>query len=124
MSPRVQALRVRWHGVSKEPNAEGAPFYVKGAVAAKLLGAESVLTSDSHTSSTLAFALPANGEVVKLFLQAEHTKNAPSPLTSVRATAREATLADIHDIYVQHQAWWKKFWLQEYINLGDDIQQY
>ncbi|MEZ5324562.1 MAG: hypothetical protein R3F19_05825 [Verrucomicrobiales bacterium] len=113
---------VAW--VTKEPNAEGAPFYVKGAVAAKVLGTASVLTSDQRTCSKLAFTLPASGEVVNIFLQAEHSKNAPSPLGSVRDTVREATLADTHDLYIQHQAWWREFWLQAYIDLGDDIQNY
>jgi hypothetical protein len=113
---------VAW--VTKEPNAEGAPFYVKGAVAAKVLGADSVLTSDNRTSTKLAFTLPASGAVVRIILEAEHTKNAPSPLSVAQAAAREASVAGTRAIYLRHQAWWKEFWLQSYIELGDDIQKY
>jgi len=110
--------------VTKEPNADGAPFYVKGAVAAKVLGATATKTTDNSTYSRLAFTLPANGSIVKIFLIAEHAKNAASPLNSVQAAVQEKTDADISEIYMHQKAWWKDFWLQSYINLGDDIQKY
>lgn len=113
---------VAW--VTKEPNAEGAPFYVTGAVAAKVLGATTVHTTDNSTYSRLAFTLPANGATVKLFLQAEHTKNAATPLASVQATVRDITDASVAEIYAQNKAWWKEFWLRSYIKLGDDVQKY
>ena len=113
---------VAW--VTKEPNADAAPFYVKGAVAAKVLGATTVETTDNSTYSRLAFTLPASGSTVKLFLQAEHEKNAASPLSSVQATARDISDASVAEIYARNQAWWKEYWLQSYINLGDDVQKY
>ena len=113
---------VAW--VTKEPNAKGAPFYVKGAVAAKALGAKAALTTDNSTYSRLSFTLPANGSIVKIFLKAEHTKNAASPLTNVQAAVRDITATDLEAIYTQNKAWWKHFWLQSYINLGDDVQKY
>lgn len=113
---------VAW--VTKEPNADGAPFYVKGAVAAKVLGAKTVLTTNNSDYARLAFTLPANGAIVRIFLQAEHTKNAASPLISVQATVRDITDADVADMYVQNKAWWKNFWLQSYIKLGDEVQKY
>lgn len=113
---------VAW--VTKEPSAKGAPFYVKGAVAAKVLGATALPTTDNGTYSKLAFTLPANGSVVKIFLAAEHTKNAASPLASTQAAVQKMTDAGIAEIHSHHQAWWKNFWLQSYIKLGDDIQKY
>lgn len=113
---------VAW--VTKEPNAEGAPFYVKGAVAARVLGAETTQTTDHHNDARLQFTLPADGAVVRIFLQADHTKNAPSPFAAVQASARDMTVAGIEEIYTEHKAWWKRFWLQSYISLGDDIQKY
>ena len=113
---------VAW--VTKEPNAEGAPFYVKGAVAARVMGATTVATTDNRTYSRLAFTLPASGEAVRLFLQAEHTKNAASPLAAVQAAARDMTDADVAELYAQNKAWWKQFWLRSYIKLGDDVQRY
>jgi len=113
---------VAW--VTKEPNAEGAPFFVKGAVSARVMGAPSVATTDYHTYSRLAFTLPASGEVLRLFLQAEHTKNAASPLAAVQAAARDITDAGVAELYAQNQAWWKQFWLRSFIKLGDDIQRY
>jgi hypothetical protein len=113
---------VAW--VTKEPNAEGAPFSVKGAVAAKVLGATTVPTTDNSTYSRLTFTLPASGATLRLFLQAEHTKNAASPLASVQATVRDITDASAAGIYSQNKAWWKDFWLQSYIRLGDDVQKY
>ena len=113
---------VAW--VTKEPNAHGAPFYVKGAVAAKVIGTTAVLTSNNSTESRLAFTLPANGASVTLFLQAEHTKNADSPLGSVQSTVRDMTGAGVASLYVRNKAWWKDFWLQSYIKLGDEIQKY
>ena len=113
---------VAW--VTKEPNADGAPFYVKGAVAATVLGATPVATTDHSTYSRLVFTLPASGATVKLFLRVEHTKNAPSPLPLVQAAARDITDANVAEIDSQNKAWWKNFWLRSYIKLGDDIQNY
>ncbi len=113
---------VAW--VTKEPNADGAPFYVKGAVAARVVGAESEVTTDGSTYSRLAFTLPAGGAPVKVCVRAEHTKNAPSPLNAVQANVQAITDAGIGDIRAQNNAWWKNFWLQSYIKLGDDIQEY
>ena len=113
---------VAW--VTKEPNAEGAPFYVKGAVAARVLGAEAVLTTDGSTSSRLAFSLPASGAAVTLFVQAEHRKNADSPLAAVQTAAHEITDARIATICGENRAWWKDFWLRAYVRLGDDVQKY
>ncbi len=112
---------VAW--VTKEPNAVGAPFYVKGAVAAKVLGAKTVLTTNDSTYSRLSFTLPANGATVKIFLQAEHTTNAALPLSYVKTVVRDITDADINAIYAQNKAWWKNFWLQSYISLGDHVLQ-
>jgi len=112
---------VAW--VTKEPNAVGAPFYVKGAVAAKVLGAKAVLTTNDSTYSRLSFTLPANGATIKIFLQAEHTTNAASPLSYVKTVVRDITDADINAIYAQNKTWWKNFWLQSYINLGDHVLQ-
>ncbi|MCX6361012.1 MAG: hypothetical protein NT029_14460 [Armatimonadetes bacterium] len=113
---------VAW--VTKEPNADGAPFYVKGAVAAAVLGAAAVPTTDQSAYSRLEFTLPASGATVRLFVRAEHTKDAASPLATVQAAAREATTADFGRIRSRNRAWWKRFWLRSYIKLGDDIQRY
>lgn len=113
---------VAW--VTKEPNADDAPFYVKGAVAANVLGAASIPTTDNRTYSRLAFTLSANGAIVRLFVRAEHTRNAPSPLAAAQATARDITEAGIAEIYSQNKVWWKEFWLRSYIKLGDDLQKY
>ncbi|MBL9170304.1 MAG: immunoglobulin domain-containing protein [Verrucomicrobiales bacterium] len=110
--------------VTKEPNAEGAPFYVKGAVAARVLGATSLATTDDRNYSRLTFTLPANGGIVRLFLQAEHTKNAPSPLAAVLASARDTTEVGVADLSAQNRAWWKQFWLRSYIHLDDEVQRY
>lgn len=110
--------------VTKEPNAKGAPFYVKGAVAARVLGTTPEMTTDHHTQSRLSFTLPARGEVVRLFLQADHTKNADSPLAAVQAAARDMTTAGLTDLQAQNRAWWRTFWLRSYIRLGDDVQRY
>lgn len=110
--------------VTKEPHAEGAPFYVKGAIVAKVLGAVTALTTNDSTFSKFGFTLPADGSIVKIFLSAEHTKNKPSPLSAVQATVQNINNKGITDIYKQHKAWWKNFWLQSYINLGDDVQKY
>ncbi|MDP4251184.1 MAG: hypothetical protein Q8918_13845 [Bacteroidota bacterium] len=112
---------VAW--VTKEPNAEGAPFYVKGAVAAKLLGATALATTDNSTYSRLSFTLPANGSIVKIVLKAEHSTNAASPLHSVQAGLRQITNAGVAEIYKRHKAWWKNFWLQSYIDLDDTVLQ-
>lgn len=109
--------------VTKEPNADGAPFYVKGAVVARVLGASAIQTTDKRTHSRLAFTLPANGSSVKIFVIAEHSKNAASPLASIQAAVRDATKADMDAIYAQNKAWWKNFWLQSYIKLGDPVLQ-
>lgn len=110
--------------VTKEPNADGAPFFVKGAVAAKIVGAEAAVTTDHHTYARLSFALPANGGAIRVFVQAEHTKNAPSPLAAVQAVVREMTEARVASLAAQNKAWWKRFWLRSYIKLGDDVQKY
>lgn len=110
--------------VTKEPNATDAPFYVKGAAAARVLGASAKVTSDNNTFARLSFALPADGSIVKIFLVAEHTKNAPSPLKSAQAAVGEMTDAGIAQVSSHHRDWWKTFWLQSYIKLGDDVQKY
>ena len=61
-------------------------------------GRKPPLTTDNSTYSRLAFTLPANGSIVKVFLKAEHTKNAASPLDSVQAAVRDITDAGIADI--------------------------
>lgn len=114
--------QVAW--VTKEPNATGAPFYVKGAVAARILGAEAELTTDSATWSRLKFALPADGSTVSLFVAAEHLKNLGSPLETVQAAAREATVAQTEALKAANRAWWKEYWLRAHIELGDDVQKY
>jgi hypothetical protein len=74
--------QVAW--VTKEPNATGrSPFYVKGAVAARVIGAEAELSTDSATWSRLKFSLPADGSTVSLFVAAEHLKNFRSPSGTV-----------------------------------------
>ena len=134
---------VAW--VTKEPNAEGAPFYVKGAVAARILGAESTLTTGEKTAThklagsgtaatevkyvseawtKLAFTLPPSGRPVRILLHAEHSKNAPSPLTEVQAAVRGATDAECAGIQDRNRAWWKNFWLRSFIKLDDDVARY
>jgi len=114
--------RVAW--VTKEPNALNAPFFVKGAVALKVIGATALATSDDRTQSGLAFDLPASGKTVWLVVQAEHTKNAASPLASAQAVVLGMTAAGVADLSARNKAWWKAFWLRSYIRLGDDIQRY
>jgi hypothetical protein len=108
--------------VTKEPNPEGAPFSIKGAVAARVVGATANLTTDNATMSQLAFTLPASGGTVRLFLQAEHAKNAASPLDSVLAAVRDMDDNGMVQIDAMNRAWWKSFWLQSYLKLGDDLQ--
>ena len=110
--------------VTKEPNPEGAPFYVQGAVAAKVLDASANPTSDNATFSQLAFTLPASGDTVRLFLQAEHTKNSDSPLDSVLAMVSDMDDEGIDHIDALNRAWWKTFWLQSYVKIGNDLQNY
>ena len=110
--------------VTKEPNPEGAPFYVKGAVAAKVLGALANPTSDNATFSRLAFTLPASGDTVRLFLQAEHTKNSDSPLDTVLTVVSDMDDEGIVQIDALNRAWWRAFWLQSYVKLGDTLQNY
>ena len=110
--------------VTKEPNAEGAPFYVKGAVAAQILGTQALTTTDERSQSRLTFTLPADGGVVLLVVQAEHTKNAPSPLAAVKTALRRRTTARVADLSASNKAWWRRFWLRSYIHLGDPIQRY
>ena len=110
--------------VTKEPNAEGAPFYVKGAVAAQILGTPALTTTDERSQSRLTFTLPADGGVVLLVVQAEHTKNAPSPLAAVKTALRRRTTARVADLSASNKAWWRRFWLRSYIQLGDPIQRY
>ena len=110
--------------VTKEPNAMDAPFFVKGAATAKIIGATAVATTDNRTQSRLGFDLPASGKTVRLVVQAEHTKNAASPLASLQAAAQAMTAAGAADLSAQNKAWWKSFWLRSYIRLGDNIQRY
>ena len=110
--------------VTKEPTAEGAPFYVKGAVAAQILGTAALATTDDRSQSRLAFTLPAGGGVIHLVVQAEHTKDAPSPLVAVKAALRRSTAASVADLSASNKAWWRRFWLRSYIRLGDDVQRY
>ncbi|MGI9456212.1 MAG: glycosyl hydrolase family 95 catalytic domain-containing protein, partial [Aeoliella sp.] len=114
--------QVAW--VTKDPNAEEAPFYVQGAVAARILGAKPSLTTDHTQSCTMKFTLPATGAVVTLFVSAEHTKNSGSPLSTVQAVTSSVTKADITAISAENRKWWKDFWLRSYIRLGDDVQEY
>lgn len=113
---------VAW--VTKEPNGVNAPFFVKGAVTAKVIDATAAATSDNRTESRLVFDLPASGKTVRLFVQAEHTKNAASPLAPAQAAARGMTAAGAAKLSAHNKAWWKEFWLRSYIRLGDDIQRY
>ncbi len=108
---------VAW--VTKEPNAEGAPFHVHGAVAARVHGAAASADTDGRTLATLVFALPASGAPVRLIVHAEHTKDAASPLDGVRAMARVMTDADIESVEGWNRGWWKEFWLRSCIQLGD-----
>jgi hypothetical protein len=110
--------------VTKEPNAEGAPFHVKGAVAARVFGAPSEATTNHQDEAALAFTLPAGGGVIRLFVQADHTKNAPSPLESVQATVRDGTVDAVSVVETQNREWWRRFWLRSYILLDHRIQRY
>jgi len=113
---------VAW--VSKEPNADGAPFRVKGAVAARVVGASSEVFCQTPTQSTLVFTLPADAGVVRLFVQADHTKNAPSPLPRVLAGVRSMTSEGLDRLEVENRLWWRRFWLRSYVRLGDEVQRY
>ena len=113
---------VAW--VTKEPNALGAPFYVKGAVAARVLGAPALVTTDRQSRSSLEFTLPASGAVVRIILQAEHIKNGGSPLESVIAAVRRMTPRGTAAVSARNRAWWKGFWLRSYIRLDHDLQRY
>jgi len=108
--------------VTKEPNADGAPFYVKGAVAAKVLGSAVRTASNGADQCTLHFTLPSSGAVVRLLLQAEHTKNSGSPLASVLESMRTMADEDLIRIGARNRSWWKAFWLQSHVRLGDDLQ--
>lgn len=110
--------------VTKEPNAEGAPFYVKGAVAARVIGASSEATRPAANQSVLVFTLPAGGGVVRLFVQADHTKNAPSPLATVRAVVGNMTLDGLSRMEGENLEWWRRFWLRSYVRLDHPIQRY
>ncbi len=110
--------------VTKEPNADGAPFYVKGAVVARVIGAPSEATRQTPEQSGLAFTLPANGRVVRLFVQADHTKNAPSPASRVRSIVRDVTPEDLDRIESENRTWWRRFWLRSHVRLGDEVQRY
>lgn len=110
--------------VTKEPNADGAPFYVKGAVAAAVIGAPSVATTNHKDYAALDFTLPAGGGVVRLFVQADHTKNLPSPLPTVRETVQNITVDGLDRIESENRAWWRRFWLRSYVRLGDEVQRY
>ena len=98
--------------VTKEPNAEGAPFYVKGAVAAQILGTSAVTATDNRSQSQLTFTLPAGGGVIYLVVQAEHTKDAPSPLASVKRALRRCTAARVAHVSASNKVWWRRFWLR------------
>ncbi len=113
---------VAW--VTKEPNAEGAPFYVKGAVAVKILGTKADISTDGSTFTRLSFCLPADGSVIRVAVNAEHIKNGGSPLNTVKSFVEGIIEDDIQELYDLHLAWWKDFWLQSYIKLEDDIQKY
>lgn len=111
--------------VTKEPNAEGAPFYVKGAVVAQVVGSRAVASSDQSARSQLAFTLPASGAKVTLVVQAEHSKNSPSPLAAVQDSIRSLDARRIARIESENRAWWRKFWLKSYVELGDpELQRY
>ncbi len=116
------AGEVAW--VTKDPNPVDAPFFVRGAVTAKVIGATALVTTNHLSESRLAFELPANGKSVVLVVHAEHTKNAASPLASIQAAARGIAAAGIAEVSARNKAWWKAFWLRSYIRLGDDIQRY
>ncbi|MFM8359420.1 MAG: hypothetical protein ACKOET_12800, partial [Verrucomicrobiota bacterium] len=113
---------VAW--VTKEPHAEGAPFYVKGAVAARVLGADATPGSDGRAQAWLTFVLPADGTPVWLVVPAEHLKNAGSPLAGVRTAARSLDAAGVREVEERNRAWWKAFWLRSFIRLADPVQRY
>jgi len=110
--------------VTKEPNAVGAPFWVKGAVAARVVDVAAVATVDPMHRGRLTFDLPASGRVVRLVVHAEHTKNAGSPLAAVQAAVRGMKAASVGRVAAENRAWWKRFWLRSHIRLEDDIQRY
>jgi hypothetical protein len=113
---------VAW--VSKEPNPVGAPFYVKGAVAARIVNADSELSSNGADRSRLSFTLPRGGERVRLYVRAEHLKDAGSPLADVQAAAAKASLESCLESEAANRAWWREWWLRGYIQLEDDVQKY
>lgn len=123
---RSVALRAGTEGpsawVTKEPNAEGAPFFVKGAVAVRVVGAPASATTDGTTRSRLGFRLPAGGKPVTVFVAAEHSKNAPSPLAGTLASARRITRSAIVRRSAANRAWWRRFWLRSWIRLDDNVQ--
>lgn len=110
--------------VTKEPNAEGAPFHVKGAVAARVFGASSEATTNHQSEASLVFTLPAGGGMVRLFIQTDHTKNAPSPLAAVQNAVQAMTGEGLSTMDRQNREWWRRFWLRSYIRLDHPIQRY
>jgi hypothetical protein len=110
--------------VTKDPNPDDAPFYVNGAVAAKVQGVGTRFSTNDSTWSRLTFSLPANGESVKIYIRAEHTKNAQSPLAKILDEAVSITDEGISQMDKENKAWWKNFWLKSFISLADDIQKY
>ncbi len=110
--------------VTKEPKAEGAPFYVKGAVAARVFGVPAEATTNHQDHAALLFTLPGGGGVVRLFLQADHTKNAPSPLPTVQAVVQNRTDDELTHLDAENREWWRRFWLRSYIRLDHPIQRY
>ena len=111
---------VAW--VTKDPNREGAPFYVQGAVAARVLGAKAMLGSNGSDAAWLDFDLPGRGGVVTLILSAEHTKNATSPLPAVQASARGFTRRAVGRIDARNRAWWRRFWLRSFVRVASPVQ--
>jgi alpha-L-fucosidase 2 len=114
--------KIAW--VSKDTYEKDAPFYVKGAVAMKLLGTPDEVSTDEKSFASLQFIIPADGSIVRIVLNAEHFKNAGSPLPQVQSVVQKIKGKDIHRLYEHHLDWWKNFWLKSYIHLGDDIQKY
>ncbi len=114
--------QVGW--VTKEPNPSGAPFYVKGAVAALVLGAEAVLSTNQSDAVQFRFDLPPDSQRVRLFVRAEHFKDADSPLELVQNAAHEVDEERVVKISAANRAWWREWWLRGYLFLADDIQRY
>lgn len=111
--------------VTKDPNPLGAPFYVQGAVALKVVGSSILrFSTDKASYSKVEFSLPANGDTVKLIIKAEHSKNSVSPLENVKDIMGKISQKEIRNIFDENRIWWKNFWLKSFIKLDDDIQFY